>query len=126
MWRDKNIRLSTKLKLLHAVVLSIFLYACETWKLTAELQREIQAVEMRCLRRVLGISYTEHMTNEAARATVTQHMKLYEELLTTVKKRKLRWYGRVTRASELSKTVLQGTVQDGRRRGRQIVGWLVA
>ena len=48
---------------------------------------------MRCFRRVLGISYIEHITNEAVHATITKHMKRYEELLTTVKKRKLRWYG---------------------------------
>ena len=67
------------------------LYACETWTLTAELQRKIQAVEIRCLRTVLDISYTEHITNEEARATITKHMKRYEVLLTmvTVKKRKL-------------------------------------
>ena len=28
MWRDKNISLSSKLKLLHALVLSVFLYIC--------------------------------------------------------------------------------------------------
>ena len=78
MWRDKNISLSTKLKLLHALVLSIFLYARETWTLTTELHRKIQAVELRCLRRVLVIPYTEYMTNEAVRAAITKHLKLYE------------------------------------------------
>ena len=31
----------------------------------------------------------------------------------------MKWYGHVTRASGLSKTVLRGTVRGGRRRGRQ-------
>ena len=35
------------------------------------------------------------------------------------KERKLKWYGHVTRSSGLAKTTLQGTVQGGRRRGRQ-------
>ncbi|XP_076047495.1 uncharacterized protein LOC143029043 [Oratosquilla oratoria] len=52
IWRDKNICLQSKLKLLHALVLSIFLYACEKWTMTAELQRKIQAMEMRCFRRL--------------------------------------------------------------------------
>ena len=123
IWRDKNIALTSKLKLLHALVLSIFLYACESWTLTAELQKKIQAVEMRCFRRVLGISYTDHVTNEEVRRTITQHVKNYEDLLTTVKKRKMKWYGHVTRASGLSKTILQGTVQGGRKRGRQKKRW---
>ena len=47
----------------------------------------------------------------------------YEDLLTTVKRRKLKWYGHVTRSSGLAKTILQGTVQGGRRRGRQRKRW---
>ena len=39
---------------------SIFLYACESWTLTAELQRRIQAMEMRCYRKILHISYKDH------------------------------------------------------------------
>ena len=46
----------------------------------------------------------------------------YEDLLTSVKRRKLKWYGYVTR-SGLAKTILQGTVQGGRRRGRQRKRW---
>ena len=44
IWMDTNITPRTKLKLLHALVLSIFLYACETWILTAELQRRMAAI----------------------------------------------------------------------------------
>ena len=40
------------------IVTSIFLYACELWTLTAELQRRIQAMEMKCYRKILHISYT--------------------------------------------------------------------
>ena len=47
----------------------------------------------------------------------------YEELLTSVKRRRPKWYGHVTRSSGLAKTILQGTVQGGRRRGRQRKRW---
>ena len=47
----------------------------------------------------------------------------YEDLLTSVKRRKLKWYGHVTQSSGLAKTILQGTVQGGRRRGRQRKRW---
>ena len=43
--------------------------------------------------------------------------------LTSVKRRKLKWYGHVTRSSGLAMTILQGTVQGGRRRGRQRKRW---
>ena len=36
IWRDKNICLGSKVKLMRYVVISIFLYACESWTLTVE------------------------------------------------------------------------------------------
>ena len=56
VWIDKSISLSSKIRLMHSVVTSIFLYACESLTLTAELQRRIQAMEMRCYRKILHIS----------------------------------------------------------------------
>jgi len=57
IWKDKNILLSSKIRLMYSLVISIFLYACESWTLTAEIERKIQAMEMRCYRKVLNISY---------------------------------------------------------------------
>ena len=108
-------------RLIHSLVTSIFLYACESWTLTAELQfqRRIQAMEMRCCRKILHISYKDHVTNEEVRAKVLQAIGPHEDLLTVIKRRKLQWYGHVSRSSDLAKTVLKGTVKGGRRQGRQ-------
>ena len=73
--------------------------------------------------KTLGISYRDHITNEEVRARIGNAIGRYEELLTSVKRRKLKWYGHVTRSSGLSKTILQGTVQGGRQRGRQRKRW---
>ena len=48
IWRDKNISLASKVKLMRTFILSTFFYACESWTLTAEIERRIQALEMRC------------------------------------------------------------------------------
>ena len=37
VWNDKSISLSSKIRLMRSLVTSIFLYACESWTLTAEL-----------------------------------------------------------------------------------------
>ena len=50
IWRDRNISLASKVKLTQAFILSAFLYACESWSLTAEIERRVQALEMRCYR----------------------------------------------------------------------------
>ena len=45
------------------------------------------------------------------------------EDLAIVERRKLQWYGHVSRLSGLAKTILQGTVKAGRRQGRQRKRW---
>ena len=76
---------------MRSLVTSIFLYACESWTLTAELQRRIQAMEMRCYRKILNISYKDHVTNEEVRTKIQQATGPHEDLLTIVKRRKLQW-----------------------------------
>ena len=49
---------------MRSLAMSIVLYACETWTITADIERRIQALEMRCFRKLLGISYRDHITNE--------------------------------------------------------------
>ena len=116
IWRDNNISLGSKVKLMHSLVISIFLYACESW--TAELEKRTQAFEMRCYRRLLNILYKDHVTNEEVRRKIQTAIGEYYKLLTLVKKWKLRWFGHVSRSSGLAKTILQGTVK-GKRKKRQ-------
>ena len=97
---------------MRSLVISIFLYACESWTLTAELEKRTQAFEMRCYRRLLNISYKDHVTNEEVRRKIQAAIGEYDELLTLVKKRKLRWFGHVSRSSGLAKTILQGNVKE--------------
>ena len=120
---DKSISLSSKTRLMRSLVTSIFLYACESWTLTEELKRRIQAMEIRCNRKILHISYKDHVTNEEVRAKIQQAIGPHEDLLTIVKRRKLQWYGHVSRSSGLAKTILQGTVKGERRQSEQRKRW---
>ena len=104
---------------MRSFVTSIFLYACESWTLTAELQRRIQVMEMRCYRMIIHISCKDYVINEEVHAKIQQAIGPHEDLLTIVKRRKLQWYGHVSRSSGQAKTILHGTVKGGRRRGRQ-------
>ena len=74
---------------------------------------------MRCYRKILRISYKDQVTNEEVRAKIQRAIGPHEDLLTIVKRRKLQWYGHVSRSSGLAKTILQGSVRGGRRQGRQ-------
>ena len=64
VWNDRSISLSFKIRMMRSLVSSIFLYDCESWTLIAELQRRIQAIEIRCYRKILRTSYKDHVTNE--------------------------------------------------------------
>ena len=104
---------------MRTLILSTFIYACESWALTAEIDRRIQALEMKCYRRLLNISYKDHVTNEEVRNRIQNATGVHDDLLTMVKKRKLRWFGHISRSSGMAKTILQGTVTGASRRGRQ-------
>ena len=68
IWRDNNIYLGSKLKLMRSLVIIIFLYACESWTLTTVLEKRTQAFEMRCYRRLLNISFKDHVRRFAERS----------------------------------------------------------
>ena len=68
-------------------------------------------------------SYKDRVTNEEVCAKIQQAIRPHEDPLTIVKRRKLKWYGHVSRPSGLAETILQGTVEGGRRRGRQKKKW---
>ena len=72
---------------------------------------------------MLCISYKDHVTNEEVRAKIQQAIGPHEDILTTVKRRKLQWYRHVSCSSGLARTILQGTVKGERRQGRQRKKW---
>ena len=123
VWNDRSISLGSKIGLMRSLVTSIFLYACESWTLTAGFQRRIQAKGMRCYRKILHISYKDHVTNKEVHAKIQHAIRPHKDLLTNVKRCKLQWYGHVSCSSGLAKTILQGTVKGGRRCGRQKKRW---
>ena len=59
--------LASNANLMRMLILSAFLYASESWTLTAEIERRIQALEMICYGRRLNISYKDHVTTEEVR-----------------------------------------------------------
>ena len=123
VWNDRSISPSFKIRLMRSLVTSIFLCACEAWTLTGELQRKntnhgnevlrqntTHLIQRPCYQR--GSSCQDPADNRTTR-----------NLLTIVKRGKLKWYGHVSRSSGLAKTILQGTMKGGRRHCRQKMRW---
>ena len=80
-------------------------------------------MEMRFYRKIPQISYKDRVTNDEVRAKIQQAIGPHEDLLTIVKRRKLQWYGHVSRSTGLAKTIWRGTVKGGRRQGGQNKTW---
>ena len=68
--------------MMRSLVTSVFLYACESWTLTAKLQRRIEAIEMKCYRKILQISHKDHVPNEEVLTKIQQAIGPHENLLT--------------------------------------------
>ena len=78
---------------MRSLVISVLMYTCETWTLTADILTKLQATEIRCFRKLLGISYRDHITDHAVRDRIRQAIGPFNDILTTVKKRKVKWFG---------------------------------
>ncbi|GFO24360.1 hypothetical protein PoB_005086500 [Plakobranchus ocellatus] len=59
IWKIRNIALSSRVRLLHTLVISMFLFSCETWTLASDLEKRIKALEKKCFRRLLGTSHNQ-------------------------------------------------------------------
>ena len=82
--------------------------------LLAYSEKRIQALETKCKRKLLGISYLEHKTNDCVLSETNFLVDPQESLLKFVKRRKFVWFWQVTRHVSLA------TLGGGRRRGRQM------
>jgi len=122
VWKS-SISFKTKFHLYKTLVLSILLYGCESWTLLADAERRIRTFETKSFRKLLRISYRDHRTNEFVQGEIERLAGPYEPLLTTIRRRKLQWYGHVTRHNTLSKTIMQGVMEGTRRRGRPKKSW---
>ena len=123
LWKSTALSLRTKLRLLNAIVQSTALYACQSWTISAGLQSKICAFEMKCFRRLLGISYRAHRTNISVLDEVNAIAGKVTRLTDLVKRLKLMWFGHTIRHDSFSKVFLEGAVPGVRSRGRPRLCW---
>ena len=125
VWPDSGISMATKLRLLRALVLSVFLYGAESWTLNAEIEKRINAFEMNCYRRLLQVHWTSHTRNADIRKRVIDLAGPVDSFLGVVIRKKMTWFGHVMRAKgTLANTILQGSVEGSRGRGRPRRQWV--
>ena len=92
IWRS-SVRLDTKVRLYKTYILPVLLYGSETWATTKELCRRLDSFDCWCLRKILRISYKQHVTNAEVRR-VTQCQPVSD----MVRNNRLRFFGHVARS----------------------------
>ena len=101
IWKNNATSFPTKIKLYKSLVLSILMHRCDRWTLTADLERRIQAFKNKRNRKMVGILYIEHQTNEYVWQQVNILAEPRKLSLSTVKRRMLPWFGHVCRHDTL-------------------------
>ena len=114
--QHKDIRLSTKLKVYNAVVLSSLLYGCETWTLYRRHIKKLEQFHTRSLRTIMRIRWQDRITNQEVldRADTTS-------IEAKILQAQLRWSGHVIRMEEsrIPRQLLYGELSSGsRKQGR--------
>jgi hypothetical protein len=100
----------------NVLIKSSLLYDSETWRLTENNKRRVEATEMDGLRRFSRISRKERIKN----VTIRQEIGLEETILKEIEQNQLTWYGHVQRMAEgkLPKIALKWIPKQKTARGR--------
>ena len=120
VWKEKCIRLQTKLRIFNTNVKSVLLYGSETWRSTKLLTKKLQTFINKCLRKILNVRWPEVISNEDLWER-TQQCRIEE----SIKRRKWKWIGHTLRKPEnnITRSALEWNPQGSRRRGRPKQSW---
>ena len=97
------------------------MYGSETWRLTENNKRQVEATKMDVLRRSSKISRKERIRN----VTIRQQIGLEETIVKEIEQNQFTWYGHVQRMAEgrLPKIALKWIPKQKRARGRPKKNW---
>ena len=119
--KSRDITLSTKVRLVKAMVFPVVMYGCESWTVKKAEHRRIDAFELWCWRRLLRVPWTARRSNKSILKEIIPGCSLEGLML----KLKLQYFGHLMwRADSLEKTLMLGGIRDRRRRGQQRMRWL--
>ena len=114
--KSRDITLSTKVRLVKAMVFTVVMYGCESWTIKKNERWRIDVFELWCWRRLLWVPWTARRSNQSILKEISPEYSLEELIL----KLKFQYFGHLMRRTDsLEKTLALGKIQGGRRRRRQ-------
>ena len=120
IFKSRDITLSTKIRLVKAMVFPVVMYGCESWTVKkAECQRT-DAFELWCWRRRFRVPWTARRSNQSILKEISPGYSLDELML----KLKLQYFGCFMWSVDSLKKTDAGRDWGRRRRGPQRMRWL--
>ena len=119
--KSRNITLPTKVRLVKAMIFPVVMYGCESWTVKKAECPRIDAFELWCWRRLLGVPWTARRSNQSILKEISPGISLEGMML----KLKLQYFGHLMRrVDSLEKTLMLGGIGVKRRRWPQRMRWL--
>ena len=112
VYLNRNLKLKTKIKVYEAIVLSILLYSSETWTPYASQLRTLNKFHLRCLRKMLGLTWRDKVpNNDVLSRCQSRHIH------SMIAQKTLRWAGHVERMepNRLPRMILHSELAQGQR-----------
>ena len=112
--KSRDIVLSTKVRLVKAMVFPLVMYGCESWIIKKPEHQRTDAIELWCWRRLLRVPWTATRSNQSILKEISPGYSLEGLML----KLKLQYFGHLMRrADSFEKTLMLEKTEGGRRRG---------
>jgi len=89
-----SISLITKLRLYNVYILPVLLYGSDTWSVTEVSRQRLDAFDQWCLRRILCVPYTAHVTNVSVRSQTD-----LPPVSSLIQQRRLKLFGHIAQAA---------------------------
>ena len=119
--KSRDITLSTKVRLVKAMVFTVIMYGWESWTKKKAECRRTDAFKLWCWRRLLRVPWTARRSNQSILKGISTEYSLEGLML----KLKLQYIGHLMwRTDSLEKTLMLGKIKGQRRSGRQRTRWL--
>ena len=120
IFKSRDIILPTKVYLVKAMVFPVVMCGCENWTTKKAERWSIDAFELRCWKRLLGVPFTARRSNQSILKEISPEYSLEGPML----KLKLQYFGHLMwRTDSFEKTLMLGKAKGGRR-GQQSMRWL--
>ena len=121
IWKNRDITLPTKVRLVKAMVFPVVMYGCESWTVKKAERWRIDAFELWSWRRLLRVPWTARTSNQPIPKEISPGCSLEGMIL----KLKLLYFGHLMGSVDsLEKILMLGGIGGRRRRGRQRMRWL--